>query len=608
MLDCKRNRLDYGEMLIPPQGYRLAKAVAATYSLDLNTLLSIPIALFYSQTLEGTIEGERIQLLEAIQRCPDMLRIYHQKGRILVPREQNRLYGLLEDCVVGVPAQGADCAFHPKVWILRYEAEDGPVRYRLIVLSRNLTFDRSWDIAANLDGHVSESSNERNEPLVAFASYLVGYESFVGAEAFIDDLSRVEFSPPKGFNGSVRFHPIGIGDYVNPIQRQTGERVLCVTPFVHEAAIEALRRNVSAEHWLFGRREELQRLKKGVLDGINTFCLSSVIVDGESHSKGEDGDSDHLEQNLHAKLFIYKGKGSGNIWFIGSANATKAALERNVEFMLELRGSSDAVQFDRVLDDLLGPERDLGVFEPFTSNEEPLNDEAEIALEQKVRRLEFDLLTSLEVTRAEIVQSGSTKNYDLHLILQPRGGWDGLDVKLAPFNSDQDPKPLNPQEATEFCFHSINESSLSRFLRVEILYKKEVQRAFLMKIDIAGMPEGRVSKIIKGIISDQDKFFEYLRFLLADDFDKESSDDGKGEDKKMEKAGDASIWDLASPIFEQLLITASRRPDRLKDIDEIIRQLRDGDDQNEKAIVPPEFLTLWESFRGMLPSVTRAST
>src|SRR3954452_25101738 len=128
MLDYKKDRLDYGEMLIPPEGYTLTKSIAATYSLDLNTLLSIPIALFYAQTMEGAGEGERIQLLEAIQRCPEVLRIYHQKGRIQVPRNQNRLYGLLEDCVIGVKPRSADSSFHPKVWILRYETDDGPAR------------------------------------------------------------------------------------------------------------------------------------------------------------------------------------------------------------------------------------------------------------------------------------------------------------------------------------------------------------------------------------------------------------------------------------------------------------------------------------------------
>ncbi len=164
MLDIRKHRLDYGAMLIPPSGYRLAKAVAATYTLDLNTLLSIPVALFFSQTMEGNFETERVQLLEAIQRCPDVLRIYHQKGKIHVPRKHNRLYGLLEPCVVGILPDDAYTAFHPKVWVLRYEHDDEPTRYRVIVLSRNLTYDRSWDIAASLDGEVTDTRQRKNQP------------------------------------------------------------------------------------------------------------------------------------------------------------------------------------------------------------------------------------------------------------------------------------------------------------------------------------------------------------------------------------------------------------------------------------------------------------
>src|SRR4051794_34918259 len=102
MLDYKKNRLDYGEMLIPPEGFTLAKAVAATYSLDLNTLLSIPIPLFYAQPLGGMGGGERINLLEAIRRCPDFPRVSPQQGKIAVPKKHNRLYGLLESCVIGI--------------------------------------------------------------------------------------------------------------------------------------------------------------------------------------------------------------------------------------------------------------------------------------------------------------------------------------------------------------------------------------------------------------------------------------------------------------------------------------------------------------------------
>lgn len=600
MLDYKRNRLDYGEMLIPPQGYRLAKAIAATYSLDLNTLLSVPIALFYAQTMEGAGDGERIQLLEAIQRCPEVLRIYHQAGRIQVPRSHNRLYGLLEDCVIGVKPRSADSSFHPKVWILRYEPEAGPARYRLIVLSRNLTYDRSWDIAANLDGEVAGSPQDQNRPLVDFARYLLGHESFDGAEGFLDELSRTEFSPPKGFSGNFRFHPIGIDDYRNPIPAQTGEAVICVTPFVHDAAIGRLRERVPGQRWLFSRREELRRLKPETLAGTNTFCLSNLIVDGESISAGEDGGSDQLEQNLHAKLFIYKRPGRGNVWFVGSANATKAAFERNVEFLLELRSKGEAIRFESILDDLLGPERDLGVFEPFSPGAEPLDDDAEQALEQRVRRLEFDLLNSLAVVRAELVPSANTRNFDLLLTLRPGGEpWTDLEVRLAPFNSDLGTLALAPIGETEFRFENINESNLSRFLRFEILHDREPLRAFLMKIDIAGMPPSRVAKIIKGIISDRDKFFEYLRFLLADGFDKEA---GNGDDGgKRSGENDSGIWDVKSPIFEQLLIAAARRPGRLREIDGIIRQLTEGEEQDQGRVVPPEFLTLWAAFRDTIP-------
>ena len=46
MLDVKKDRLDYGELLMPPEGFQLSSGIATTYSLDLHTLLAIPVALF----------------------------------------------------------------------------------------------------------------------------------------------------------------------------------------------------------------------------------------------------------------------------------------------------------------------------------------------------------------------------------------------------------------------------------------------------------------------------------------------------------------------------------------------------------------------------------
>lgn len=606
MLDYE-NRLDYGEMLIPPHDYTLTRAVAATYSLDLNTLLSIPIALFYAQTLEGIGSGERIQLLEAIKHCPDVLRIYHQQGRISVPKKHNRLYGLVESCVIGIPPKSVHSSFHPKVWVLRYEKEETPTRYRVVVLSRNLTYDRSWDVATSLVGEVTRKLQERNKPLVDFVRYLVdNHGSFDGAESFLKDLSRVEFTSPYGFNNDFQFHPIGIDNYSNPILAQTGEELLCVSPFVDDAAIRSLRDNIQGKVWLFSRHEELRKLQPKSLGDIEAYQLSRLVEEGEFLTKAEDGEGEPQPQELHAKLFVYRRNGRGHAWFIGSANATTAALERNVEFLLELRGRGKSIQLEQVLDDLLGADKTKTVFEEFEPAIVVPDDDAERQLERQLRQLEYDLLTKCKIVCAEVLKCANGANYDLHLkITLGAINWHDFRVTIVPFNVDDvPPQPLTSDGPLSFTFENINESSLSRFLRFDVYYGKEpVRPPFLVRIDIAGLPETRVSTILKAIISDRDKFYEYLRFLLADEFDK---GDGDGGNESGSRTGDRDqgdgFWSLNATFFEQLLVTASRRPERLKEINDVINQLLDKDEGGEqKEIVPQEFLTFWSAFRQMVP-------
>ena len=81
---------------------------------------------------------------------------------IKVPTQYNKLFTLLEPCLRAiVPSGGEHASFHPKIWLIRYKGSGGKKRanviYRLIVLSRNLTFDRSWDIAASLDGKLTKA-------------------------------------------------------------------------------------------------------------------------------------------------------------------------------------------------------------------------------------------------------------------------------------------------------------------------------------------------------------------------------------------------------------------------------------------------------------------
>ena len=51
MLIPDKNRFDYGEQLCPPEGFEFDKAIATTYSLDLNALMGISIALCFNKFL-----------------------------------------------------------------------------------------------------------------------------------------------------------------------------------------------------------------------------------------------------------------------------------------------------------------------------------------------------------------------------------------------------------------------------------------------------------------------------------------------------------------------------------------------------------------------------
>ena len=96
MLDLKKNRLDYGTLLMPPAQYTLTHAVTTTYSLDLYTLIAIPVALFYSKILDGNFEHGRYDVLDAIEKTADILNIYCQKGKMKVPGKFNYLFAYLE--------------------------------------------------------------------------------------------------------------------------------------------------------------------------------------------------------------------------------------------------------------------------------------------------------------------------------------------------------------------------------------------------------------------------------------------------------------------------------------------------------------------------------
>ena len=129
--------------------------------------------------------------------------------------------------------------------MLRYEHEEDRQTtfvYRLIVLSRNLTFDRSWDVAACLEGKPEAEPLAWNKPLVDFHAWLNEADGRFGERhrRSSTNCARVNFEVPESFD-DYSFHPIGIPGYKsNPTATRQAQRLLCLSPFLHPQALDTL--------------------------------------------------------------------------------------------------------------------------------------------------------------------------------------------------------------------------------------------------------------------------------------------------------------------------------------------------------------------------------
>src|SRR6185295_10068951 len=130
------NRHVYLDALRPPPGFLLDSAVGTTYSLDLETLLAVPLgfAMLDWENERGALARDPVALLHALRRCAANVTVFCQAGRIAAPARHHPLFAHLEPMVIEaiVPNRGA--SFHAKTWLLRFVGDDQKVVYRFICL------------------------------------------------------------------------------------------------------------------------------------------------------------------------------------------------------------------------------------------------------------------------------------------------------------------------------------------------------------------------------------------------------------------------------------------------------------------------------------------
>lgn len=610
MLDARANRLDYGEQLMPPEGYELDAAIATSYSLDLNALLAIPVALCFRNTLEGDLRGEKLALYEALSQLKGKLKVFYQQGQVHIPREFNRLFALLEPCLQPVvPPDQAFSAFHPKIWLLRYlkradQRRRDQVCYRLLVLSRNLTFDRSWDLAVSLDGNLGGGKGQSAPWQEFFSDLLQQSPDFDKATTILDELPRIQWQVPEPFH-ELALLPGGptYGAPLEPVESSL-DSLMVVSPFLRghfggTNALQALAREGSPEkRILCSRAEELDAIGVHALTGWDCYAINTNIVEGEEgFAEPEAGSAGECQlQNLHAKLIVRETEADYR-WYLGSANATTAALgdgakpPRNQEFMARLDGTDERLSPQALLDQWLAH----NLFLPHEFS--PVTETDDETLHIQLREITYALVSARWQLLAEPVGDGS---YDIRLdhdldcssLLAP------LRVYVSLLAS-----PGRAELAQSLHWTRVPLEQLTRFVLIEVEYplvaglggaveQDQYERTRLLvtaELEIVG-GDDRPRALMQSLVNTPERLLQYVRLLLQTQPDK-AQWLGMESVQSLKGTGLAEVLDFGEPLFEQLMLAASRHPQVIRRVDDLVRRLRETDIE-----LPPDFAEIWSHF------------
>jgi len=605
-----RDRLLLFEALKPPEGFDFDQGIGTTYSLDLLALLTAPLAFTWFEQQGDEDQGagvDSLEILESLRRHADQLTIFCHAGRIALPKTFYPQLAFVEDSIIACqPAEGA--AFHPKVWVLRWVNDAGGVRYRVLCLSRNLTFARAWDTLLALDGDLSPNRRaaiSRNRGLVNFVRALPTFATIRPIKASISrrvetlasELERTEFELPDGVT-DLRFWPLGIGGRERDPLAEAGDRLLVVSPFVTLGRLEELadgRKDVTLVS-TSNALAHLARRPKGVSKFYSLTDRAMLEVDTEHEEKPESEEEAIQQSDLHAKLYVSESGWDAHVW-TGSANATGAAFERNVELLVELIGPRKRFGIDALMEPQKGEVRFVNLLEDaarFVASEQ--KDSAIEALEQRLEQLRCSIANASLEANVTPALAGA---FDVALVCRAtekmsigpdvtRRCWPVTVTSSVGVSFDRLEQNMIAARFVGLSFQAI--TSFFAFELTGSAGGEERQVRFVVNVPLIGAPEGRREQVLRSVIRDRSRMMRFLWLLLADEG--VAVPEVTTMNIPQGAGGEGSSYLLTSGLFEMLLRNLDRAPERLDHLNNLLKELRQGTDGED--LLPPGFDATWE--------------
>lgn len=588
------------ELLRPPAGSKLDIAVGTTFSLDLLSALMLPLsfAFFDWEHEDGEPVADPLALLEALRRYGDRFTIFCQSGQIRLPRKYQPLVTFLEPCVYDVKAPDADGVFHPKVWALRFIAEDGAIRYRVLCLSRNLTFDRCWDTVVALDGELTDRSNAiaANHPLADLIAALPGLARQPlprprrqEVEKIADELRRVRFAWPEGFDEKeCRFWVAGLNGKIAAPFGKRHDKALIVSPFISNTVVRDFLEH-TGKTYLVSRPECLQELPQKTLQDCESVSFLAPELADESDDDAPLAKGEVLE-GLHAKLFVIDRGWHASV-FSGSFNATVHALQHNVEFMVELVGMKSQCGVGQFLRQAKGETNFADLLKPYDVKAPPVPADATAQQFDDVLQAVKRAIDAAD-PRLIVTPADETDLFELRLEWGRAPHWPKVNVKMTAWPITQQAEAGQALEKP-IVFPRLSFRGLTPLIAFSVTAKigdKERTAVFVMNLPMQGAPEDRQDRVVRSLIANRDQLLRYILFLLA------GGDEGaasSGELRRLLESPGKSEHGTQNPyLLETMLRALFRSPAQLERVSSLLDVLRKQDGSSE--LLSEDFQKIWE--------------
>lgn len=589
--------------LRPPLGYRFDYGIATTYTLDFLSALSAPLALagyWVADNLE-TNQVDQVSICDALDAVRSRLDIFVQTGNIetrAASKAPSPLVALLEPMIHEVKRPRPGRLFHPKLWLLRFVHDSEAPSYRCLVLSRNLTQDRSWDLVLTLESDSdARTKNPNNDHLVRLVESLSDRTTIPlmpnqvdRIQQFAQELTSVTWESLEGFD-DVMFYAFGVPGLRSskPQSLFKGYNHLIISPFASSSALEAILENAKGSVQLVTRAETASQLTPEIHSRVKTFVLDvNATLDTVEEEVSGNANALRVFDDVHAKAYLVE-SGQSAFLYVGSANATDAAFSGNTEILAELRGSKNLHGVDAVFGEH-SMFRNVVVPWSFSADDKTESDDG--TLERQMQSYLVDLAAvGFEIDASQSGDLWACRVRSRSAIPALPAPLEQCIVTIGPVFSNHEGHRLKVGGRADVAFAACGLDEISAFMRLTIAESSAtdaVRISTCVRGELRGVPVSRSQDVIIRLLDTPEKLLRFIQLLLAI---------GQREalDASLDfvtSSGEGGDWaSTEHGMFEALIEAVARDRESLSRLAPIIERIIETGDKHH--VLPEGWRDLW---------------